>query len=386
VYPRSAWNYGLIPGTFATQSTGAPAGTNPFTQAGTPVTLTAQAKAIPNWQQDNQNVVGTLQPSPVNSTEPARSVTLIPMGAARLRITSFPVIGSGHDWQLPATPSASWCWSGDTVTALNSGYDPASSYDLSHPRFTWWDHLGSAEWVQYSYPSPVRASGVAVYWYDDTGHGSCRVPASWQVLYLDGNGAWQPVAGPSGYGTVANGYNRVTFTPVTTTALRLAVTLQPGVSGGILQWNVTASTAIVAANTWYRIQNRNSGLVLGVASMSTVDSAAVVQFSDNGTADHLWQFASAGNNWYAVKNQNSGLLLAVNGASTLDSAPVQQYHDNGTADHYWQLIDNGDGWYRLRNLNSGLVIGVAGMSTADSAAVVQYEDNGTADHLWRFLT
>jgi hypothetical protein len=374
VFPTSAWNYGLVPGTFTATTTGASG--NPFTPAGTPVAMTAQAKAIPNWQSDQQDVVSLLQPSPVNSAEPATTVTLIPMGAASLRITSFPVIGSGHDWQLPATPSASWCFSGDTVTAMNSGYDPASSYDQSHPRMTWWNHVGTSEWAQYTYSSPVTVSGVRLYWYDDTGHGSCRVPASWHVEYLNGS-TWQAVSGASGYGTAV--------TPVRTTGLRVVVQLQGGVSGGILQWNVTVTQSIVQPGVWYRVQNQNSGKVLGVSGMSTADSANVVQFTDNGSVDHLWQFTNIGNNWFTVKNQNSGLLLAVSNASQANSVAIQQYHDNGTPDHYWHLIDNGNGWFRVRNLNSGLVLGVAGMSTADSAQVVQFEDNGTADHLWKFL-
>lgn len=383
VFPTTAWNYGLVPGTFTAIRTGA--GGNPFTQAGTPLAVTAQAKAIPNWLADTQDVVGTLQPSPVASDQPAETVTLIPMGAAALRISCFPVIGAdGWDWQLPATPSASWCWSGDTVNALNSAYLPSSSYDQSHPRLTWWDHTGSTEWVQYAYSSPVTASACAVYWYDDTGHGQCRVPASWHVEYLAG-GAWQPVAGASSYGTAVDGFNRVTFTPVTTTALRVVAQLMPGYSGGILQWAVTASRAVVRSDVWYRIQNKNSGKVLGVSGMSTADSANVVQFADNGTADHLWQLTDLGNDRWTVRNRNSGLLLAVEAESLADSAAVQQYHDNGTPDHYWHLLDNGDGWYRIRNGNSGLVLGVAGMSLDDSAQVVQFEDNRTADHLWRFL-
>jgi len=391
VYPTSAWNQGLVlnasnPASSVTKSSTGATAANPFTQTGTPVQLTATAQAIANWGCDSQNVVSTLQPSPVASAEPAHSVTLIPMGAARLRITSFPVIGAGgRPWQLPATPTASYCWSGDTVDALNSGYKPASSDDQSHPRFTWWNHLGTAEWVQYSYTSPVTVSAAFVYWYDDTGSGQCRVPQSWTVQYLDSSGSWTTVSGASGYGTAADAFNTTTFNAVTTTQLRLAVQLRAGVSGGILQWNVTAAPAVVTAGAWYRVRNQNSGLVLGVAGMSTADSADVVQYADNGTADHLWQFTDTGNGWYHIANQNSGLLLAVNAMSQADSAPVQQYQDNGSADHLWALVDNGDGWYRIRNLNSGLVLGVAGMSTAASAQVVQFEDNGTADHLWQFV-
>ncbi|MBV1853735.1 beta-L-arabinofuranosidase domain-containing protein [Catellatospora tritici] len=383
VFPTSAWNYGLVPGTFAAVAGGGSG--NPFTPAGTPVALTAQARPIPNWQADSENVVSRLQLSPVASSEPIKTVRLIPMGAASLRITSFPVIGGSRQWQLPATPSASWTFSGDTVTALNSYYDPASSYDQSHRRFTWWDHTGTSEWVQYTYVAPVSASSVSVYWYDDTDHGQCRVPASWRLEYLNSSGAWQAVSGASGYGTALNTYNTTTFTAVTTTALRIVAQLKAGFSGGVLQWNVTATPAITRPNTWYRVQNANSGKVLGVAGMSTADSANVVQFADNGSADHNWRFDHVGNGWYLIVNQNSGKVLAVGGMSRANSALVQQFADNGSADHYWQLLGDGGGWLRIRNLNSGLVLGVSGMSTADSAQVVQYEDNGTADHRWRLL-
>ncbi|CAF4964965.1 unnamed protein product, partial [Rotaria socialis] len=44
------------------------------------------------WQADSQNVVGLLPQSPVHSQESDEILTLIPMGAARLRITTFPTI------------------------------------------------------------------------------------------------------------------------------------------------------------------------------------------------------------------------------------------------------------------------------------------------------
>ncbi|WP_027342298.1 beta-L-arabinofuranosidase domain-containing protein [Hamadaea tsunoensis] len=384
VYATSAWNYGLVPGgALSVVNTGATG--NPFTPAGTPIALTAQARAIPNWQADPENVVTTLQPSPAATSEPQQSVRLIPMGAASLRITAFPTVGGSRTWQLPSTPSASYCFGGDTVTGINSGYDPSSSYDQSHRRLTWWDHLGTAEWAQLSYALPVTVSTAGVYWYDDTGHGSCRVPASWHLEYLTSSGSWAAVGGASAYNRSVNAYNNVSFTAVTTTALRVVVQLQAGVSGGILQVVTNASPAAAKAGVWYRVQNANSGKVLGVAGMSTADSANVVQYADNGSADHLWRFDHQGDNWYKIVNQNSGLLLAVSGASRLNSVNVQQYHDNGTGDHLWTLVGDGGGWLRVRNLNSGLVLGVSGMSTADSAQVVQFEDNGTADHRWKLL-
>jgi hypothetical protein len=50
---------------------------------------------------DRFGMIGSLQDSPIRSDAPLETVTLIPMGAARLRVTAFPVIGTGedaHDW------------------------------------------------------------------------------------------------------------------------------------------------------------------------------------------------------------------------------------------------------------------------------------------------
>jgi len=50
----------------------------------------------------------------------------------------------------------------------------------------------------------------------------------------------------------------------------------------------------ITEGRWPRdTQNANSGLVLGVSGMSTSDNAPVVQFHDNGTADHLWRLEPA---------------------------------------------------------------------------------------------
>jgi hypothetical protein len=92
--------------------------------------------------------------------------------------------------------------------------------------------------VQYDYARPVTVSATEIYWFDDTGVGQCRVPASWRLLYLDA-GTWKPVAGPSAYGTARDTYNRTTFTPVQASAFRVEATLANGVSGGILEWRLS---------------------------------------------------------------------------------------------------------------------------------------------------
>src|SRR5262249_28944945 len=130
----------------------------------------------------------------------------------------------------------------DTLAALNDGLLPKASNDHSIARMTWWDHKGTTEWVSYRFPKPRSLTGAAVYWFDDTGRGACRVPASWRLLWRDGT-SWKPVklTGKSTYQTGLDRLNRVTFEPVKTSELKLEVKLKPGFSGGILEWSVSES-------------------------------------------------------------------------------------------------------------------------------------------------
>jgi hypothetical protein len=108
VFPTTPWNYGLVldekdPAKSFTflKKTGALAA-QPFTTEAAPVKLFVKAQKIRSWKQDKQGLVGKLQASPARSWEPVETVTLVPMGAARLRITAFPVIGKGkqaHEWK-----------------------------------------------------------------------------------------------------------------------------------------------------------------------------------------------------------------------------------------------------------------------------------------------
>jgi hypothetical protein len=78
---------------------------------------------------------------------------------------------------------------------------PSRPNSAGAPRFTWWDHKGTSEWLQYDFRSPWKVSRVRVYWFDDrTTNGGCRVPASWKLLYQDGD-AWKAVKTSNEFGT-----------------------------------------------------------------------------------------------------------------------------------------------------------------------------------------
>ncbi len=119
---------------------------------------------------------------------------------------------------------------------INDGEEPSSSADPSS-FFDWWPRKGTTEWVEYAFEKPAEVSQAEVYWFDDTGSGECRVPKSWRILFKDGE-QWRPVENVGPYGVEKDRYNRVTFKPVKTGALRLEVTLQPAWSAGIQEWKV----------------------------------------------------------------------------------------------------------------------------------------------------
>ena len=133
-----------------------------------------------------------------------------------------------------ATATASYV-SGDTsCTALNDGFDPASSRDRRHGSYGNWPRRG-VQWVQYNWPAPVRTGRIAVYWWDD--RRGVRLPKACRLLCLNGE-AFVPVSNASGFGVKGDGYNVTTFTPVSTTALRLEIVSQERFSTGILEWKV----------------------------------------------------------------------------------------------------------------------------------------------------
>ncbi len=98
ILPNSDWNYGLIlnqtnpAASFEVIRKSWPADDYPFTSEGAPLELRAQARKIPEWTLDKDGLCGVLPQSPVHTHQPATPVTLIPMGAARLRISAFPVV------------------------------------------------------------------------------------------------------------------------------------------------------------------------------------------------------------------------------------------------------------------------------------------------------
>ncbi|MFL6117985.1 RICIN domain-containing protein [Actinophytocola sp.] len=324
----TAWNYGLTTDPRPAVTTGGNVD-DPFTPAAAPVRITVSAQRIPDWTADSENVVGTLQGGQVTTDTAVERIALVPMGAARLRITTFPRTGGTRTWGTPGPACRIQNGNSGKVLAI----DQMSTADSAHA-------------VQFADDGAADHLWRLV----DLGNGRVKVLSAYsgKVLGIDGM-------------STADSAHAVQFADT-------------GTDDHV--WELVDN-----GDGWFRLRNRRSGKVLGVDVMSTADSAHVVQYADNGTADHLWRIIPDGD--VRIQSLNSTKVLAVAGMSTADSARVVQFADNGAADHLWRFLPDADGYFRIRNVNSGKVLGVDQMSTADSAIVVQFSDNGTRDHLWR---
>lgn len=252
IFPTTPWNYGLVleGGDLPVVNVHEhawPEDNYPFTTDSAPISLTVQARRLPGWSLDRHGLVGVLQDSPAYSQEPIETVELIPMGAAHLRISAFPVVSDRDDanhWtpsieQQLYHASASHCYEGDWTGAICDGLLPSDDVNEGVTRHTFWDHRGTAEWLEARFDERREIGEVAVYWFDDREiGGQCRVPASWRLLYRDAAGDWREVREVSGYGTAQDRYNTVTFAPVMTDALRIEVQLRDGFSAGCWEWRV----------------------------------------------------------------------------------------------------------------------------------------------------
>jgi len=99
IHPGSPWNYGLQLdqddplADFVVERKAFPADNYPFTHDSAPIRLrTKVARQIPEWGLDRHGICDVLPDSDPRTLGDKEEVTLIPMGAARLRISAFPVV------------------------------------------------------------------------------------------------------------------------------------------------------------------------------------------------------------------------------------------------------------------------------------------------------
>ena len=189
----------------------------------------ADIKAIPycTWNNRGADQMAVWIPASAQTAVVKPAATI----ASRAKMYSEPTtINSGEP---AATSNLSDAW------GYNDQWEPASSADTSKPYHYWWLRRGTNENICYAFNEPTAVKSVDLYWLEfDAYDGNYRTPEKWELLYKDANNMWVPVKTAGHYGTEKDKYNHVEFEPVTTTALKVAVKLRPGQSGGVIEWKV----------------------------------------------------------------------------------------------------------------------------------------------------
>ena len=132
----------------------------------------------------------------------------------------------------------------------NPSFEPTSSNVGTGKGWgNWRQSAGSEHYVGYTWDEAVTVGGADIYWYDDGG--GTQVPSALRMQYLDANGAWQDVniTTPFESSIAKNKYNRIEFDRVTTTRLRLYVTVRSGAqANGIYRFKVYSSVDVASLN------------------------------------------------------------------------------------------------------------------------------------------
>ena len=132
----------------------------------------------------------------------------------------------------------------------NPSFEPTSSNVGTGKGWgNWSQSVGSEHYVGYTWDEAVTVGGADIYWYDDGG--GTQVPSKLRMQYLDASGTWQDVniTTPFESSIAKNKYNRIEFDRVTTTRLRLYVTVRSGAqANGIYRFKVYSSVDVASLN------------------------------------------------------------------------------------------------------------------------------------------
>jgi arabinan endo-1,5-alpha-L-arabinosidase len=125
----------------------------------------------------------------------------------------------------------------------------------------------------------------------------------------------------------------------------------------------------------FTLTNASSSLVLGIAGQSQVAGTALAQETNAGaaTTDDTWHAMPMGANQleYNVENLLTHQVMGIANASTDAGAVALQYADNGTNDHLWEFYLLTDGNYLIQNVNSGYYLEDSNSGTTSSAVIDQ---------------
>ncbi|MBW6534264.1 MAG: glycoside hydrolase family 127 protein [Mariniphaga sp.] len=153
----------------------------------------------------------------------------IPVSEEATRPKPLPTIASESHIEASHVTSA--------LQGINDQLLPKNSADKSHTLYHWWPATNEKHWIVYNFSAPAKVSECGLYWLKDIPNGGCDLP-EWYKLYYKRGQNWVEVDAETPYPMMEDELNRIVFSPVTTTAMKLEVLLSEKYSAGLHEWTV----------------------------------------------------------------------------------------------------------------------------------------------------
>jgi F5/8 type C domain len=108
--------------------------------------------------------------------------------------------------------------------------------DIPNTRWTDYGSPNPTDWWSVNFGQATSVSDIRIYFYND--NGGVKPPTSYELQYQDVNGQWQDIPNQTRQPTApaGNDLNRITFPAISTQALRVIVTPQPGAWAGFSEF------------------------------------------------------------------------------------------------------------------------------------------------------
>lgn len=159
------------------------------------------------------------------------------------------------------------------------------------------------------------------------------------------------------------------------------VSVQIPWTSGTDAYSIKITPGTGSSTTYWRVNNRNSGLALDVSALSTADGGNIQQWQWTGANNQQWQFQDAGGGYFRIINRNSGKCMDVEAASTADGANVHQWACGTGTNQQWQWVAIGS-YFQLKARHSGKCADVAELSTVNGGNVHQWTCGTGTNQQW----
>lgn len=231
VFPETPWNYALIadPAGMRVVRKQGPLSDQPFTHESAPLSIVARGRRVAEWTQEPNGLIGEIQISPVRVAAQDEEITLIPMGAARLRVSMFPVAGQGGE-------GAKWDDNPGRVTSSSmTHFEPpgvvVDGDTKTAMRFPSAGRRPRTHWAEMRFAKPRAVDSIELIW---------AAPAdAVRILFWEGS-EWRQVQARAG----AQSSGHIHFQSVLTSGLRIEFDALAPAGAALSEWRVGSGRTV----------------------------------------------------------------------------------------------------------------------------------------------